>query len=309
MDFVTERGQHPPNLAVLTFVEHHLEHGALLVLRADRHPLGMHLGFSEADAAPEAIEQFLAGHAGDLHEVLLLDTVARMGEKVGESPVVGEEDQPLAHAVEPANREQPLLAGHEVDDTRSPRRIGVGGHHADRLVEHVDDPLRIGQPLAVDTNLLGARIDAGAERGHHLPVDLDAARRDQFLAGATTAESGRREHLLEPLTLVIGSASPDGVARGERRPRRTPADGPGRTTGATRTGCAARTGGTAGAATGRTRIGGGHGRVPLVRWREARQAQPADAKTESYIPPPSVAGHCSGCDHHRARFTSATGSA
>ena len=235
-----------------------------------------------------------------------------MGEEVCEPTVVGEEDQPLAHAVEPANREQPLLAGHEVDDTGSPRRIGVGGHHADRLVEHVDDPLRVGQPLAVNTNLLGARIDAGAERGHHLPVNLDAARRDQFLAGATTAESGRREHLLQPLTLVIGAAPADGVAWGERGPRRTPAGRPRGTTGAARTGRAARTGGTPGAggtAAGRTRIGGGHGRVPMVRWREARQAQPADAKTESYIRPPSVAGHCSGCDHHRARFTSATGSA
>jgi hypothetical protein len=212
VDLVAERGQHAPDLAVLTLVEHHLEHGALLVLRADRHPLGMHLGFSEADATSESVEQFLAGHAGDLHEVLLLDAVSRMGEEVCEPTVVGEEDQPLAHAVEPANREQPLLAGHEVDDTGSPRRIGVGGHHADRLVEHVDDPLRVGQPLAVDTNLLSARIDAGAERGHHLPVNLDAARRDQFLAGATTAESGRREHLLQPLTLVIGAAPPDGVA-------------------------------------------------------------------------------------------------
>ncbi len=76
---MAERGEHAADLAILALVEHHLEHGALLVLRADRHPLRMHLGLGEANAPPQPIEQFIAGHAGDLHEVLLFDAIPWMG--------------------------------------------------------------------------------------------------------------------------------------------------------------------------------------------------------------------------------------
>ena len=132
---MAEAGEHPADLAVLALVEHHLEHGALLVLRLDRHPLRVHLAFSEADAPPQLLEQFFVRHARNLHEVFLLDAVARVGQEIGERPVVGEQDQPLAHAVESADREQPLVSRHQIDDAGPARRIVVGGHDSHGLVE------------------------------------------------------------------------------------------------------------------------------------------------------------------------------
>jgi hypothetical protein len=187
MHLVTKAGEHSADLAVLALVEHHLQHGALLVLRTDRDPLGMHLRLREPDAAVQSVDELLAGHARDLDEIFLLHAISRVGQEVGEAAVVGDQNQTLAHPVEPADREEPLFTGHEIDHPRTARGIEVGRDHAHRLVEHVDDPLRVWQPFAVYTNLLGLRIDSAPERGHHLPINLDAARRDQFLARAAAA--------------------------------------------------------------------------------------------------------------------------
>ena len=127
-----------------------------------------------------------------------------MGEQVGQIAVVGHEDQPFAHPVEPADREQPPLTGHEIDHPRPPGGIEVGGHGPHRLVEQIHNPLRIRQPLAVDADLLRAGIDPRAEFAHDRPIDLDPAGGDQLLAGAAAAEAGRRKHLLEPLLAVVG---------------------------------------------------------------------------------------------------------
>ena len=163
VDLVAEPRQHPANLAILALVEDHFQDGTQLVLRADVHPLGVHFSLGQRDAPANLVEQLLGRHACHLHEIFLFHAVAGMGEKVGQCPVVGDEDQPLAHAVEPADGKQPLLARHEVDHTGPAVGIEVGGHHAHRLIEHVDDPLRVGQFLTVHPHLGLERIDPRAE--------------------------------------------------------------------------------------------------------------------------------------------------
>ena len=63
------------------------------------------------------------GHALDLGEVLLLDAVARMREQLRELAVVGEDQQALGVAVEPADREHARLVGHEVEHGRAALRV------------------------------------------------------------------------------------------------------------------------------------------------------------------------------------------
>ena len=131
-----------------------------------------------------------------------------MGEQVREGAVVGDEDQPFAHAIEPADGKQPLFTGHEIDHAGPARRVEIGGHDSDRLVEHVDDPFRIGQSLAVDPHLGLERIDSRPQLGDDLPVDLNAPRSDQLLAGSPTSKSCCGEHLLQPLEPVVDRLEP-----------------------------------------------------------------------------------------------------
>jgi len=205
MDLVPELREHAADLAVLPLVENHLKDRALLVLRLEVDVLGAGHSLREADAAAEFVEGFQSGNACHLDKVFLLDAIPRVGEEVCQFAVVGDEDQPFAHSVEPADGKQPLFPRDEVDDARPAVGVEVRGHHADRLGEHVDDPLRVGETFAVDADLLAERIDPGAELRDHLTVDLDPPGRDQLFAVPPAAESGCGEHLLEPLEAVIHS--------------------------------------------------------------------------------------------------------
>ena len=179
------------------------------------HPLG------EADATAELVEGFRGRHAGDLHEVFLLHAISGVGQEVGQIAVIGDEDQPFTHPVEPPDGKQPLFTRHEIDDARPAVGIEIRRHDPDRLGEHVDHPLGVGEPLAIDADFLTERIDPRAQLRHHLAVDFDAPRRDQLLAIPPAAEPGSGEDLLEPIhAVVLGhdrrrpTASPRGLRRG-----------------------------------------------------------------------------------------------
>jgi hypothetical protein len=265
--------------------------------------LCVHLPLGEPDAAPQPVEQLLGGHARHLHQILLLHAVARMGEQVREAAVVRDQDQPLAHPIEPADREQPLVAGHEVHDAGPAGGIVVGRHHAHGLVEHEHDPLGVRQPLPIDADFLGVRIDAGAELRDHLAIDLDAARRDQLLAGPAAAQARGRQHLLQPLQAVVGDCRPGRLVReggSGSHPAATGGDfaGPLGTRRAWGAGRASRPSG-AGAAGGAV-IFHGCG----SEWGRRSRDRNGLGVTDHTRP----ADHRGGCDHHRDLVTSGTGS-
>ena len=94
--------------------------------------------------------------AGDLHVVDLLDAVPRMREPVGQLAVVGDEDQPFARHVEPADAEGARRVGRQqVDDARPAGRIARRADHARRLVDGKVDELRPAcSDFAVDADFL-----------------------------------------------------------------------------------------------------------------------------------------------------------
>ena len=74
----------------------------------------------ELDALGERREAGVARLTDDVHDVGLLDPVARMGEPVGERPVVRQEEHARGVAVEPADRHDPDVSADEPDDRRAP---------------------------------------------------------------------------------------------------------------------------------------------------------------------------------------------
>ena len=204
MHLVAKLGEHAADLTVLAFVENHFENRALFVLAAETHPLGMDFAFGQANALPQPLEQIRARHTGHLYEVFFFDTVAGMREQVRQVAIVREENETFARTIEPPHGEESSIPRHEIDDTGSTGRIIVRGHHADGLVEKVDDPPRIRELLTVDSNFLGARIDLGAERGHDLAIHFDAPRCHELFTGTTASETGRSQDFLESFEAIVG---------------------------------------------------------------------------------------------------------
>ena len=224
LHLVTQGGKHSTDLPVPSFIEHHFEHGALLVLRADSDSLGMDSRFRQRHPLSQAFNRLLGRNASHLNEVAFFDAVARMRQEVAEFTVIGDENQSFAAAVEPADRKQPLVAGNQVDDPWAACRIKVGCDHADRFVEQVDNATGARQAFAIDTNLLPQWIDPGAEGRDHFTVNFHPPACDEFLTGSPAADAGGSEHLLEPFQTVIRSDWPDwwaAVVAGTSARRRT----------------------------------------------------------------------------------------
>ena len=154
------------------------------------------------------IEHFVRRIAGHHNAIRLAHSVARMRQPVGQVAVVGDQDQPLAVQVEPADGEQPGIGGFDqIDDAHSARGIAVCAQHARGFVDgEVFEPSRV-QGDTIDANGLVGRIDPRAQFGDDAAIDLDAAGGDQFLALPPAAEPRGRQHFLQTLRSVGGGLS------------------------------------------------------------------------------------------------------
>ena len=133
------------------------------------------------------------GGAGHERPVDLLDAVTRMRQPVGQLAVVGQDHQPGAVLVEPADGVDPLGdLGEQVDHAGPARGVVVGRDVALGLVHGVVDHLLELDPLAVDGDgrLLG--IDPRAQLADDLAVDRDPPLEDVLLAVPARAEPGMR---------------------------------------------------------------------------------------------------------------------
>ena len=107
-----------------------------------------------------------------------------MHDVLAQLAVVGHEDQALGIVVEAAHVEHALvLVPDDVGQRVAAFRVVHGAEHLLGLVERQRDMVRVEvDARAVHTDVLLLRIDAGAEFGHQLPVDLDTPIGDHLLA-------------------------------------------------------------------------------------------------------------------------------
>ena len=96
------------------------------------------------------------------------------------------------------------LGGKQIDDPRAAGRIARRRDDARRFVHGEVHELWARQRFAVDANFLPLRIDARAQLGDDLVIDLDAAFENELLALAPAGNAGRGEHLLQPVAAVLG---------------------------------------------------------------------------------------------------------
>ena len=112
--------------------------------------------------------------------------------------VVGEQQQTFAHVIEAADGKDALLdALEQIHHRGTALGIADGGHVSLGLVHRkIDVALGTAQQLAVDANLIQARIGLGAGLGDGMSVDGDQAGGDQLLGLAPRGQSCRGQNLL-----------------------------------------------------------------------------------------------------------------
>ena len=210
-DAVFEGGRHPPDLPLAPLLQHDVQPGGvgggLAGRRDDRDlsrggppALGVRSFVDQNDPAPPRLQGFLAGPADDEHPVLFFVLIAGVGEPIGEVPIVGKENQPLAVSIEPADRKQPRLQRNQAASGRplvSP--VGrVGGQMVRGLVQGDGDALRLVlERLAIDQEVVYRRVGPVSQDGQPA-IERDPAIPDDLFTRPAGTQPGARHQLLQP---------------------------------------------------------------------------------------------------------------
>jgi hypothetical protein len=140
-----------------------------------------------------------------------------MGQLVSQVPIVGQDQQTLAVDIEPADVKQSLISyrapatrdcsgnarGNQVGNGRPALWIIHRDDDAARFVEcEVEMPTRRRNASAIDANHVAFGVDPAPQLEDDLGIHFDPALADHDLAGATRADAGLGEDLLEAYALL-----------------------------------------------------------------------------------------------------------
>ena len=192
--------EHPADDVLAALVEDDLDQRLAGLAVDDLERVDLRRPVLELDALAQPLADVPRHRAGDLGEVGLGHAVRRVLQPVGEVAVVGEQQQALGVGVEAADVEEPLVAVADVVAEADPAELVVHRRdHAERLVEgEVDAGLVEVDAHAVDVDDLAGRVDAHAELGDDLAVDLHPAGGDELLADPAGPDAGGGQQLLQP---------------------------------------------------------------------------------------------------------------
>jgi hypothetical protein len=135
-------------------------------------------------------------------DVFLFDAEGRMGQSMGQSPVVGEEEKSFCIHVEATNREDAWFDGHQFDNSGATLRIVCRCNDPGRLVQQVVHQSGFDTDRhAIDCDLIGIRINPTPEIGNRA-VDRDTAISDQVFTDTTASNADSCENLLQSLAFI-----------------------------------------------------------------------------------------------------------
>jgi hypothetical protein len=190
-------GQQSPDLAVPPFGEHNLQDGRLPVPFLYPHALhaGEALGEVLAAAKPsQGCGRDVAGHG---HLIRLGHPMPRMGQAVGQLPIIRDEDQPLAGGIQPANAIDAASGRRDkIDDPRPTSRISRCRHNAGWLMDGVAQRLGLRESFTVNADLLHMGVHPRSQGRDTATINFHAAFQDERLAGPPAGDPEGRENFL-----------------------------------------------------------------------------------------------------------------
>lgn len=192
-----DRLHDPTDDVVHALVDHHRQDQAVVGLAEDAELPRDDSATVDRHPVADPLQCLLARPREGQDVVLLVELVAGVHHPVGDIAVVGQEQEPLGVAVEPADRKDALPHVDEVHDRPPVALVADGRDVAAWLVEQDVPGLLGSEELAVDPEEGGAGIDLGAELGDDLAVDRDPPGANHLLGGAARSHPAGRHHALQ----------------------------------------------------------------------------------------------------------------
>lgn len=123
---MADPGEQAADFSVASLVEHHFEFRSRTGLLLELDSFGSCHAFREVNALGESAERLWRRGTCDMDLVSLFNSIARVGQAVGQFPVIGYQDQAFTGLVQPANGKQAVLAPNQIDDSHATVWIAIG---------------------------------------------------------------------------------------------------------------------------------------------------------------------------------------
>jgi hypothetical protein len=177
-------------------MDHHPQDETFRRLPENSELLRDHAVTIDDDPVAHALQHILRRTSERQDVVLLVEFVARVHDSIRHVSVVGQEEESLGVAIEPADWVNPLR---DLDDVHDGAPVPLVLRRRDVATRFVQDeitwPLRP-QQLSVDADLGANRIGSRAELGHDLAVDAHPSGRDQRLRRPPRSDAASGENPL-----------------------------------------------------------------------------------------------------------------
>ena len=193
-----EHFKHPAHLAVFALGQHELRLAAGVVGGEQSGAPGFQKIPLVAQANRELLQCLRLEPLGQRHAIGLEQAVARVRHLLAKLAIVGQQDQPLAVGVEPADGEEvPPVCRQQVEHRPAIVRVVAGAEKLRGLVEG-DEPLGPGPDrAAVERHFVPGGINLRAKQLDDLAIDGDATGEDQLFAFTAGSHSGLGEKFLQ----------------------------------------------------------------------------------------------------------------
>ncbi len=190
---------HPTHDVVEPLVDHDAKNEPFPRLPQDTELLRHNPAPVDGDAFSHTCKRAVVGPGERKDVVLLVQTVARVHDPVGNIPVVREEQKPLSVPIQSPHRIDPLRHVNQVHDGPPAALVTGGGDVAGRFVEDDRAWTLSAEEAPIDANLGVDRVHFGSQLGNGLAVHGDPPSADHLLGRTAGAGAPGGHYTLQPL--------------------------------------------------------------------------------------------------------------
>ncbi len=198
LDGDADRVHHPAHQVIDTLVDDDFENQALGRFANDTNLFRHDSLAFDHDAVSDSLQGRFGRPAEREYLVLLVELVPGMHDAIRDITIIGQQQQALRVAIEPADRINAFRDLHEIHHRAAIALIFDGRDVSARFVEqNVTWPLRL-KDSAIDTNDGSDWVGLRTKLSHDHAVDIDPPSTDQFLGITPRAHASGGQNTLKP---------------------------------------------------------------------------------------------------------------
>lgn len=194
--------KHSPHLPVAPFAQRQLDQRVAFGLRSNARAARRGFAVFEIDSGFQLLQCRDRNLASNARPIDFFNSMRRMRQKLRQRAVIGQKQNARCIEIKASDGVQmPIFFGQQMRDRGAPFRVFARRYNTGGLVHQQNrgGAGRDAQRLPVDIDAINRDVGARAQLGHDVPVDQNAALRNQFFRRPTARNTAARDQFLQSL--------------------------------------------------------------------------------------------------------------